>query len=197
MSEPAVFDSSAETASLESFGRYLLHQILGAGGMGTVRLARDTQLDRWVALKIPKLGEGPSSDQIRSRFLREAQATAALHHPNICPIHDLGEVDGTPYLTMPLLQGQPLSQKLAKEKPLPVDQCSEIIRKVALALQFAHDQGVIHRDLKPDNIFMDDRGEPVIMDFGLARRVDLDDSQITLAGQIMGTPPYMSPEQFE
>jgi len=174
-------------------GRYRLDAQLGQGGMGAVYRAFDNQLGRTVALKVPFLS-GPSADAIRARFLREAQSAAVLSHPNVCPVHDLGEIDGVPYLTMAFVQGQPLSKKLDPKRPMPADEAAALVRKVALALEHAHARGVIHRDLKPANVMIDDRGEPVVMDFGLARRADAA-LALTQEGELMGTPAYMPPEQ--
>lgn len=174
------------------FGRYRLEQLLGKGGMGAVYRAVDTQLDRTVALKIPFLS-GSSSPSIRSRFLREAQSAALLTHPNVCPVHDLGEIDGVPYLTMAFVDGVPLAKRVGPGLPIP--EALALVRKIALALQEAHDKGVIHRDLKPGNIMLDRRGEPIVMDFGLARRAD-SFLQLTQQGDMMGTPAYMPPEQL-
>jgi serine/threonine protein kinase len=177
------------------FGRYRLERLLGQGGMGIVYLAQDTQLNRAVAMKVPTL-TGGRSDSAKARFVREAQAAAALQHPNICPIYDIGEIDGVLYLTMAFLQGEALSHRIQNRKPFEPRAAAELVRKLALALQSAHALGVIHRDLKPGNIMMDDRGEPIIMDFGLARRADLVSEQLTHQGDILGTPAYMSPEQM-
>ena len=131
---------------------------------------------------------------MRARFLREAQAAAALAHPNICPVYDLGEIDGVPFLTMAFVRGAPLAKKIDPARPMPPREAVELVRKVALALHEAHLHGVIHRDLKPANVMIDEHGEPIVMDFGLARRAD---SQLLLTqqGQMMGTPAYMPPEQ--
>jgi hypothetical protein len=130
-----------------SFGRYRLVRLLGKGGMGSVYLAHDTQLDRPVALKIPQLDTGGGT-QVLARFYREARAAAALNHPNICPIHDVGEVAGVPYLTMAYIEGKPLGE-FAQVRPLLPRQSAALVRKLALALQEAHKHAVIHRDLKP------------------------------------------------
>jgi hypothetical protein len=175
------------------FGRYQVLELLGQGGMGSVYLAHDSQLDRSVALKIPHIdaSEGP---QMRERFYREARAAATLQHPNICPLHDVGEIDGAPYLTMAYVEGQRLSE-FAAARPLTPRQSALLVRKLALALEEAHKRGVIHRDLKPENIMIDRRGEPIIMDFGLARRTRGRDPRLTQRGSALGTPAYMPPEQ--
>jgi serine/threonine protein kinase len=178
-----------------SFGRYRLVKLLGKGGMGSVYLAHDSQLDRSVALKIPLLEEGDRA-QVLARFLAEARAAAALNHPNICRIHDVGEVDSIPYLTMAYIEGKPLGEYVQLRPPIH-RQSAILVRKLALALHEAHQRGVVHRDLKPANIMIDKRGEPSIMDFGLARRAGKGDARLTQAGEIMGTPAYMSPEQIQ
>jgi serine/threonine protein kinase len=174
-------------------GRYRLEEQLGQGGMGAVYRAHDTQLGRTVALKVPFL-TGPSPEGVRARFLREAQAAAVLAHPNICPVYDLGEIAGVPYLTMAFVRGQPLSRQIDPTRPLPPHQAVALVRKVALALEVAHGKGVIHRDLKPANVLIDERGEPIVTDFGLARRADAI-LALTQQGEVLGTPAYMPPEQ--
>jgi formylglycine-generating enzyme required for sulfatase activity/serine/threonine protein kinase len=180
----------------EVFGRYRILRELGAGGMGTVYLARDTKLDREVALKVPSLGgDGPAAVDL-DRFFREARAAASVSHPNVCPIFDVGEIDGTPYLTMAYLEGQPLSHLVKPAGLMSPDRAALIVRKLALALQEAHSRGVIHRDLKPSNVMVTPRGEPVVMDFGLARRDRTIELRLTKTDAIMGTPAYMAPEQI-
>jgi class 3 adenylate cyclase/predicted Ser/Thr protein kinase/uncharacterized protein HemY len=177
----------------DPFGRYILLRRLGRGGMGTVYLARDTQLDREVALKVPQFEAGDCT-VLRERFYREARAAALLHHPNICPVFDVGAVGDIPYLTMAYIEGQPLQEWGRTDRPLA--QILGLVRTLALALEEAHRRGVVHRDLKPANILIDRRGEPVIMDFGLARRFHLgaDEARLTSPGLLMGTPAYMPPE---
>ena len=184
---------SSPTAFPAPFGRYRLLKVLGRGGMGSVYLALDTQLDRRVALKVPHFGaaDGP---QMLERFFREARAAATLRHPNICPLYDVGEVDGTPYLTMAFIEGKPLA-RVAAARPLTARQAAAVVRKIALALEEAHRRGVIHRDLKPENVMLDPRGEPIVTDFGLARRAGAADVRLTQQGAVVGTPAYMSPEQ--
>jgi Leucine-rich repeat (LRR) protein len=131
------------------------------------------------------------------RFYREARAAATLNHPNICPVYDVDEIDGTHCISMGFIEGQPLSAFVRPEKPLSQKQAVQIVRKLAAGLNEAHSHGVIHRDLKPDNVMIDKRSNPVIMDFGLARRTTSDDIRMTQGGQMIGTPAYMSPEQVE
>jgi serine/threonine protein kinase len=178
----------------QQFGRYRVLKRLGQGGMGRVYLAHDRELERQVALKVPTLSteDDPS---LLSRFLREARAAAGLHHPNLCPVYDVGQVDGIPYFTMAYIEGQSLAEVLRKNVPFPQSQAAELIRTLALALEEAHQRGVVHRDLKPSNVMIDLQGKPVIMDFGLARRAPPDAGRLTQSGSMLGTPAYMSPEQ--
>jgi predicted Zn finger-like uncharacterized protein len=178
------------------FGRYQIVRLLGRGGMGAVYLAHDGQLDRLVALKVPHR-EFAQNPAVRERFLREARAAARFHHPNFCPVHDVGEVDGLPYLTMAYIEGGTLASTIERGRPWPQRKAAEVVRQLALALAEAHRQGVVHRDLKPANVMIDARGGLVIMDFGLARRFEADDPTLTAAGAVVGTPGYMSPEQAE
>ncbi|MFN0055066.1 MAG: protein kinase domain-containing protein [Planctomycetales bacterium] len=194
----ATFDPESEAAPpLSEFGRYRIVRLLGEGAMGRVYLAEDTQLQRQVALKVPQLEEGKDAKRLE-RFYREARLAATLNHPNICPIHDVGEYRGTHYISMGYVEGKPLAAYIQPDQPLPERTSASLLRKVALALQDAHRLGVIHRDLKPTNIMIDRRGEPIVMDFGLASQPDAaDQAQITHTGAILGTPAYMSPEQVQ
>jgi serine/threonine protein kinase len=179
-----------------AFGRYRIQDRLGQGGMGTVFKAHDTQLDRTVALKVPYLAPGDTG--LRQRFYREARAAATLQHANICPVFDVGELHGTPYLTMAYIEGQSLAEALEAGQSFTPTQTAMLVRKVALAMQEAHAQGVIHRDLKPSNILLRPNGEPMVMDFGLASRSDDRQSAgLTRRGDVIGTYEYMSPEQVE
>jgi serine/threonine protein kinase len=188
------------------FGRYTILRLLGRGGMGAVFLAHDTQLHRPVALKIPNFS-GALTDAQKERFFREARAVAALRHPNICPVHDADEEQGILYLTTTYIDGHTLSTMIERG-PMPADKAIPLVRSVAEAMQAAHAHGTIHRDLKPANIMIDRAGEPVVMDFGLARRTNWrEDSQhagsplltadqgLTQHGSVLGTPAYMPPEQ--
>lgn len=178
------------------FGRFRIERQLGQGGMGAVLLAHDTQLNRPVALKVPVLDDDGSGTVV-ARFLREARAVASLNHPNICQIYDVGQLDGTHFIAMAYIEGRPLSEFVQAGKPQPQQQVAQLIRKVALALHEAHEQGLLHRDLKPANIMVNRRGEPIVMDFGLACRVaESAQSRLTHEGHLIGTPAYMSPEQI-
>ncbi len=175
-------------------GRYRLVKELGRGAMGSVYLAQDTSLQRLVAMKIPHFRPGDSPDLLK-RFYIEACAAATLSHPNICAVYDVGKgVDGIPWLTMAYIEGETLTDLIKRERPLPPVRAVEIIYKLARALEEAHSRSIVHRDLKPANVMMNRRGEPVVMDFGLARRMD-QDTRLTHQGSVMGTPAYMPPEQ--
>jgi tetratricopeptide (TPR) repeat protein/serine/threonine protein kinase len=181
----------------EKFGRYRILSKLGKGGMGTVYLAEDTQLDhRRVALKVPHFTAEDGPD-VLGRFHREARAAAIIDHPNICAVYDVGQIEGTHYLAMKYIEGKPLSKFIQPGRALPQQQVAALVRKLALAVQEAHNRGVIHRDLKPANIMIDQRGEPIIMDFGLARRLTKNDVRLTQSGALVGTPAYMAPEQVD
>jgi serine/threonine protein kinase len=177
-----------------TFGRFELRQVVGQGGFGTVYRAYDTQLEREVAVKIQRRGTLETQDQV-NRFLREARSGGKLSHPNICPIHDVGELYGHHYIVMGFIAGTPLSSLFSPERPMEPESAARIILKLTDALSEAHDQGIIHRDLKPSNIMMDEkRREPVILDFGLARSY-VSEVHETQTGHVLGTPAYMSPEQ--
>lgn len=179
------------------FGRYAIKKELGKGAMGAVYLARDTQLNRDVALKVPTFTDKSPANMIE-RFYREARSAATLTHPNICPVYDVGEHEGTHFISMGFIEGRPLSAYIESGKKQPERQAAAVVKKLALALQEAHDKGIIHRDLKPANIMIDQRSEPVVMDFGLARLTnDKDEARLTREGTVMGSPAYMSPEQVE
>jgi serine/threonine-protein kinase len=177
------------------FGRYRIEAVLGRGGMGTVYRAFDTRLERSVALKVPRLGDDPTG-RLASRFEREARIAATFTHPNLCPVYDVGRRDGFTYLTMPLLAGEPLSDRLRRDGPLPSAEAARLAAKVARAVDVAHAAGVVHRDLKPANVMINPAGEPIVMDFGLARRAGPVDAHATESGVILGTIAYMAPEQI-
>jgi eukaryotic-like serine/threonine-protein kinase len=179
------------------FGRFRLLKLLGRGGMGAVYLAEDPPLGRKVALKVPFFD--PSESHVRiERFLREARLAAALDHPNICTFLDAGEIDGRPFLTMAYIAGTRLTRAIDAEKPMPQVRAAEIVHKLALALEHAHGKQIIHRDLKPANVILTPSGEPVVLDFGLAKQVggtNPNEPILTLMGAVLGTPSYMAPEQ--
>ena len=183
--------------------RYQLQRLLGSGSMGAVYQARDLELDRVVAFKIPQIKHNQTVD----RFYREARAMATVDHPHICPIYDVGEIAaediddpelrsavGKPYLTMAYIDGDDLSELLTG--PWDPKVAVTMVRKIASALKVAHDAGVVHRDIKPGNIIVDRDFEPYITDFGLARRNLPEEVELTVDGQILGSPAYMSPEQI-
>jgi formylglycine-generating enzyme required for sulfatase activity/predicted Ser/Thr protein kinase len=181
------------------FGRYRILRQLGRGGMGAVYLAQDTQLGRQVALKVPFFDASESPQRVE-RFVREARSAAILQHPNICTVFDAGQIDGRPFITMAYIAGTPLEKEIDPEAPMPQVRAAEIVRKIALALQHAHFTGIVHRDLKPANVMMAAGGEPVVMDFGLAKRVadvDPNEAKLTRDGGLLGTPSYMAPEQVK
>ena len=186
-----------EPALPESLGRYKILRLLGRGGMGSVYLAFDTRLKRQVAVKVPHIVAFADRPDVRERFFREAQAAARFHHPNFCPIHDIGEADGVPYLTMAFIDGKTLAASIERDQGWPVRKAVDVARQLAVALAELHRQGIVHRDLKPANIMVDARGSLILMDFGLARWYDDLDSTFTPTGAILGTPAYMPPEQAE
>ena len=177
------------------FGRYRIRRALGEGAMGMVYLAEDSLLEREVALKLPIIAD--DDPETLERFLVEARIAATLRHPNICPVYDVGDVEGQHYITMAFIPGRPLSHYAQSDRRPAVRQVVKVIRKLAFALHAAHVAGIVHRDVKPANIMVDENREPVLMDFGLARRTDPTTVRLTRAGAIIGTPAYMSPEQVE
>jgi serine/threonine protein kinase len=177
-------------------GRFVIRSLIGQGGFGQVYLAIDPEMDREVAIKIP-LGDQISTPEKLDRFLREARAAGGIHHPNVCPVYEIGQCEFGPYLVMPFIAGKSLKSILERRaQPLSVEQAVSLIRRIAAGLQAAHVRGIVHRDLKPDNILFDrERKEPLITDFGLARMTEVGRLHETQDGKILGTPSYMSPEQ--
>src|SRR5665213_3028602 len=186
--------TSGLTGMPTEFGRYRVRKQLGGGGMGAVYLVENTELKREEALKVPHFGVGGDPD-VRERFLREARAAAQVEHPNLCPVYDVGTINGVCFLTMRYLKGKLLSDYTGK--PQPPRKAVEITAKLAQALESAHTKGVIHRDLKPNNVMMCAGVGPVVMDFGLAKQTKSEDQKLTQAGTTMGTPSYMPPEQVK
>lgn len=179
------------------FGRYRLIEQLGEGAMGVVWKAWDTELHRTVALKVLS-GSATAGPQLLERFLREAQFAAKLRHPHIATVYDVGEHEGQHYLTAEYVPSQPLDRVL--EKPVPLKKAVRWVKEVAEALAYAHEQGIVHRDVKPSNILIGEDGKATLVDFGLAREVEMAAGgkgklrTLTVTGAILGTPPYMSPE---
>lgn len=190
--EPDVTELPPSLEVLRRFGDYDLLEEIARGGMGVVYRGRQRSLNREVAIKLLRDGVLASAEDAR-RFRVEAAVVAALNHPQIVGIHEVGEHEGQQFFSMPLIRGQDLA-RLTRSGPLPARQAAELVAAVADAVQHAHDRGVLHRDLKPSNVLVDDAGAPHVTDFGLARRLDAE-SSLTLSGQVVGTPGYLSPEQ--
>jgi serine/threonine-protein kinase len=174
---------------------YELDTEIGRGGMGVVYRAKDQQLKRTVAIKVlpPELA---FRSDIKARFLREAQTAAQLNHPNIVDIYAVGEAEGLVFFVMAYITGDNLAKRLHDHGALSIDETRRTLRDVADALAYAHERGVIHRDIKPDNILIDQgSGRPMVTDFGIARAAGEGDSRLTATGIAIGTPTYMSPEQ--
>jgi tetratricopeptide (TPR) repeat protein/tRNA A-37 threonylcarbamoyl transferase component Bud32 len=173
-------------------GKYELLEVIGRGAFGVVYRARDTELGRLVAVKVPRAGRLTAPDEV-DRFLREARSAAQLKHPGIVTVYDAERTDGTYLLVSELVQGMSLAERL-QAGPLPPAEAARLAAAIADALQYAHGRGVVHRDVKPSNILLDQDGAPHLADLGLARR-DAGEATVTLEGQLLGTPAYMSPEQ--
>ena len=174
------------------FARHRLVREVGSGGMGVVYEAEDLRLKRTVALKLIRSAAFARAQDL-ARFRVEAETVARLDHPNIVPVHEVGEGDGQPFFTMKLLPGGSLAERL-KAGPLPPREAATMLAKLARAVLHAHERGVLHRDLKPGNVLLDTSGEPLLTDFGLAKLADVE-SGLTLSTAHLGTPQYMSPEQ--
>jgi serine/threonine-protein kinase len=188
-------DAAAATGARRSLPRipgYEIESTIGHGGMGVVFKARHLQLDRVVAVKMLLAGDHASGKELAG-LVSEARAVAGLRHPNIVEVHDAGEVDGLPWFTMELVEGGSLAEKL-KGVPLAPRDAASLVRRLAAAIQVAHEHGIVHRDLKPGNILLTADGTPKISDFGLARRTGGDPSNATVSAR-WGTPSYMAPEQ--
>jgi serine/threonine-protein kinase len=184
----------------DTLDRYTIDAILGQGGMGTVYRAHDTRLDRRVAIKV--ITEGTDADSADARLLREARAAAALDHPNVLSIHDVGELDGAPYIVMELVSGRTLREAVA-DVSTPVHARVAWLSDVARALSAAHKKGLVHRDIKPENVMVRDDGVVKVLDFGIARRAQGATTEqgtalptLTKEGVKVGTPLYMAPEQI-
>ena len=200
---PAPGDVQAHLQLPFKHGDYELIEELGRGGMGVVYRARQLSLNREVAVKM--ILDPAASHAALRRFQAEAEAAARLHHPNIVPVYEVGAMEGRPFFSMKLIEGETLTAHLERlqrdhaegAEPTGMDQreAAEIIGKVARAIEVAHQHGVLHRDLKPSNILIDHDGEPHVMDFGLAKRHTPDAATLTRTGAVLGTPAYIAPEQ--
>jgi serine/threonine protein kinase/tetratricopeptide (TPR) repeat protein len=177
---------------LMDFGDYELLEQIGRGGQGVVFRARQKSLNRTVALKVISLGQWASKAHLK-RFRLEAEAAARLEHPGIVPIHEVGERDGQCYFSMKFIEGGQLDE-VTKREPMSIRHAVELITKVASTVHYAHEHGILHRDIKPGNILLDAKGEPHLTDFGLVRLVE-SESTVTRTLEVLGTPSYMAPEQ--
>ena len=178
--------------ALMDFGGYELLEEVGRGGQGVVYRARQKSLNRTVALKVIGLGHWATEAHLK-RFRREAEAAASLDHSGIVPIYEVGERDGSCYFSMKLIEGGQLDD-VSKHEPMPIRRAVELIAKIARTVDYAHEHGILHRDIKPGNILLDQKGEPHLTDFGLARLVETE-STVTRTLEVLGTPSYMAPEQ--
>ena len=188
--------NQGDPVPLEKIGKYEIIRELGKGAMGIVYEARDPQLGRSVAVKTIRfdaVSDPALLEELRKRFVREAQSAGNLHHANIVTIHEIGEDQGSLFFVMEYVEGQSLEKKIAAKTKLTPDEVVGLLRPVAEALDYAHRKGIIHRDIKPANILIDGEGRPRIVDFGIAH---VSSSTITQTGMALGTPSYMAPEQI-
>src|SRR5437016_1236543 len=177
---------------LGELGDYELLEEIGRGGQGVVFRARQKSLNRTVAVKVISLGQWASKAHLK-RFRLEAEAAARLEHPGIVPIHEVGERDGSCYFSMKFVEGGQLDE-VVRHAPMSSRQAAELVARVARTVHYAHEHGILHRDIKPGNILLDAKGEPHLTDFGLARLVETE-SDVTRSADVLGTPSYMAPEQ--
>src|SRR5215471_4885564 len=190
--KPASQKKARAAELLGELGDYELVEEVGRGGQGVVFRARQKSLNRIVALKVISLGQWASKAHLK-RFRLEAEAAAKLEHPGIVPIHEVGERDGSCYFSMKFVEGGQLDE-VARREPMPIRRAAELIAKVARTVHYAHEHGILHRDIKPGNILLDQEGEAHLTDFGLARLVE-SESSVTHTLDVLGTPSYMAPEQ--
>jgi len=190
--KPASQKAARAAELLGELGDYELLEEVGRGGQGVVFRARQKSLNRTVALKVISLGQWASKAHLK-RFRLEAEAAARLEHPGIVPIHEVGERDGSCYFSMKFVEGGQLDEVIG-QAPMSIRHAAELIAKVARTVHYAHEHGILHRDIKPGNILLDQKGEPHLTDFGLARLVETE-STMTRTLDVLGTPSYMAPEQ--
>jgi serine/threonine protein kinase len=176
---------------LGELGDYKLLEVVGRGGQGVVYRAHQKSLNRTVALKMISVGSWATEAHMK-RFRREAEAAASLEHPGIVPIHEVGGRDGSCYFSMKFVEGGQLDE-VVRRTPMSIRQAAELISKVARTVHYAHEHGILHRDIKPGNILVDEKSEPLLTDFGLARLTEFE-STVTRTKEVMGTPSYMAPE---
>src|SRR5204862_4071660 len=177
---------------LGELGDYQLLEEIGRGGQGVVYRARQKSLNRTVALKVIGLGQWATQAHLK-RFRREAESAANLDHPCIVPIYEVGEREGSCYFSMKFIDGGQLDE-VAKRTPISIRNAAELIAKLARTVHYAHEHGILHRDIQPGNILLDAKGEPHLTDFGLARLLETK-STVTHTMDVLGTPSYMAPEQ--
>src|SRR4249919_2238480 len=177
---------------LEKIGRYKVLERVGKGGMGVLYRGFDPVLDREVAIKLMLADFSEDAEQMRPRFYREARAAAKLNHRNIVTIFEFAEESNVPYIVMEFLRGSPLGARLHAQPPLTLDDKLNIVAQLCDGLAYAHEQGVVHRDVKPDNVFLLEDGSVKLLDFGIAK---LTSSTLTRQGDVLGSASYMSPEQ--
>ena len=188
-------DDTIERLTAALSDRYRVERQVGQGGMATVFLAEDVKHHRRVAIKV--LRAELSATLGTERFLREIELAAKLQHPHIVPVYDSGTANGVLYYVMPYVEGESLRDLMQREGRVPLARAAEIIREAASGLEYAHGHGIVHRDVKPENIMLSG-GHAVVADFGIARAIDASraaDGHLTGAGMAIGTPAYMSPEQ--
>jgi predicted Ser/Thr protein kinase len=187
-------DAATQVEQPRTFGDYELLDEIARGGMGVVYRARQRSLNRIVALKMILGGNLASSEAVK-RFYKEAHAAAALDHPNIVPIYEIGEAEGNHFFSMAFVEGTSLKSLVAKKGKLAPAEAVKLMLPVVEAVEFAHRQNIVHRDLKPDNVLIDNDGRPRVTDFGLAKQMGEGDAGLTGTGQVLGTPAFMAPEQ--
>ncbi len=174
-----------------TISHYKVLSKLGEGGMGVVYKAQDTKLDRSVALKF-LAAHLLKDEEALKRFHREAKAAAALHHPNVCPVYEIGEVDGQTFLAMAFLEGDSLDKRI-EQGPLKIPETIDIAHQIAMGLEAAHEKGIVHRDIKPGNVMVDEKGHVTVMDFGLALLTE--GSKLTKLDMTLGTVAYSRPNR--